>query len=224
MIAFKKAKIVLCILIVLFISFACSCCSSSSYDNSNNNTDITDSSIQPSEKVIESNTTTIDETQNTISYYNYYTAMKSAEYQNAIRNNIIDIQYTSEISKCFTTKEQIELENKYMNIWKNELNHSISILTTMCNEQLNEKIISAQTKWEESLLLQMNMEKELLNKDIGSGSIVQLISKYKDIYRYRTFEIKYLSYSIESWENPLLDDYSSLRFLNQITEEYSSLS
>jgi len=220
MISFKTAKITGVILISILTCIMLSCCDSYFYNNSNDNSNTTETSKQLSKTDFETNTTTNDEAHSNNTYYNYYLSGKSIPYQNAIRNNIVDLKYSDEASKCFTTQEQIELENKYMNIWKNELNHAISILTSKCNEQLKEEIMTAQAIWEESLLLQMDMEKKVLFKDIGSGSVVQLLSKYKDAYRYRTLEIKYLSYSIEFWENPLLENYSSLTFISN-TEDGS---
>lgn len=89
-----------------------------------------------------------------------------------------------------------------IDIWKTELDESIELLMNKCDKHQKEKISEAQNEWEESLLLQMEMEKEILFDDIGRGMIVKWLSKYKDEYRYRTFEIMYLSYYIDLWDIP----------------------
>lgn len=144
--------------------------------------------------------------------YNYYLASKSRKYQEAMRNNPIDIDYIYDINQCNTTTDYRQIKNRYIDIWKSELKYANDTLVKVSDPILKFDLIESFDLWENNLTEQMEIEYSLL-MDMGRSGMHDLwLDKYLDAYRTRTFEVKYLSFQQEFNNNPLAMKFDSLMF------------
>ena len=137
--------------------------------------------------------------------------MSSTEsiFQKKMRGNLIDRHYHNEFSLATTTAEFCELQKKYIDIWKNELDFAV--------DKFNN--ILTQKAWESSTLDQINFERDYIsnqeeyNINLGTSFQYLNLSEIRESYRERTFQIKYLLYLYEQSNTKISEsDYQSLVF------------
>ncbi|MBY9078849.1 membrane lipoprotein lipid attachment site-containing protein [Paenibacillus sp. CGMCC 1.18879] len=92
-----------------------------------------------------------DENQDTVYYGDYQ--MGPDDFNNLIKNNPIDKDHDLEFrefdgSEEFSTGNWIQLENKYYDIWENEMNATLSKLKLKLNKEEVELLEETQREWE----------------------------------------------------------------------------
>ena len=65
------------------------------------------------------------------------------------QQNIIDKNYTSELSNATTTQEFIAVEKKYLGIWQEELKKSIDSFQLILSDSEKESLVQTQKEWED---------------------------------------------------------------------------
>lgn len=142
-------------------------------------------------------------------------------FSKTMNQNPIDESYSLEMHENATaTKDFTDIENKYLDIWKTEMEYSIGQFTSMLSEKDRSDFDEVQSNWEKSAIESLTLENSLLvNEDygvsLGSGYKFLIISQKRELYRQRTIRIKYLHYLLETSENKSIsvDKCASLQFL-----------
>ena len=150
--------------------------------------------------------------------YEKYGAKKATFFLNAIISNNIDKSYLKELEKCTSTIEMISLENKYIDVWKEELEYSIGVLNDLSTAEQTENFSYAQEKWLESLEANADVTQSFLENSIGRELRVQMLTECKKQYRERVFEIKYYAFMIE-YTQGIIDDFTSLKFFYDLKND-----
>ena len=91
-----------------------------------------------------------------------------------MRGNLIDRHYHNEFSLATTTAEFCELQKKYIDIWKNELDFAVDKFNNILTPTDKEDFFQIQKAWESSTLDQINF---LLNSQ-NSPPYIELGSKF----------------------------------------------
>lgn len=119
-----------------------------------------------------------------------------------VKDNPIDEAYFSEPANS-TTKEMVELQLKYANIWCEELEFSCENLTKLLNDSDREIFQRLQSEWE----INLKGTRDFINNvfingeyDVHMGSTfpIECAYKYMESLRERTLYVKYLQYSLET--------------------------
>ena len=182
-----------------------------------------ENSISSNLKVKESNYSEEDSSaENTILYdYEESYNMSSTEsiFQKKMRGNLIDRHYHNEFSLATTTAEFCELQKKYIDIWKNELDFAVDKFNNILTPTDKEDFFQIQKAWESSTLDQINFERDYIsnqeeyNINLGTSFQYLNLSEIRESYRERTFQIKYLLYLYEQSNTKISEsDYQSLVF------------
>ena len=90
--------------------------------------------------------------------------MSSTEsiFQKKMRGNLIDRHYHNEFSRATTTAEFCELQKKYIDIWKNELDFAVDKFNNILTPTDKEDFFQIQKAWESSTLDQINFERDYI--------------------------------------------------------------
>lgn len=142
-------------------------------------------------------------------------------FSSIISQNEIDGDYQKELyEKATTTNEFVDVENKFLNIWKVELKNAIDKYTKMLSSSDKAKFLQLEKQWEESTIDNLDFENKVLNGneygvELGSSSNYLFISQKREAYRQRTIRVKYLHYLLETTvSNPKsINDCISLKFV-----------
>lgn len=200
------------ILIVIVLSTFSSC---KNYNSSKKN-----SSIENSNQTVssESGMTSIKYEQLDI----YGSLNGNDEFSKVIFQNNIDINYNKEFYVVATTSEMADVQSKYIDIWKNEMNYSIDNYFKMLDANDTKLFNNVQKQWEDSTISNLKLESSILSTSgkydviLGSSFQYQWLSEVRESYRQRTIRIKYLNYLLETQiSNPKpLKDCLSIWFKN----------
>lgn len=123
------------------------------------------------------------------------------EFDNEITGNQIDKDYFQDLENATTTQEFIDVQNKYINIWKSEMYAAVADLkSTISNTDFIE-FNATQTSWEEQLNSDTQFDRSIINNsdyeiDLGSSFEWLWLSNIREQYRDRTIHIEYLLYLI----------------------------
>lgn len=206
----KINKLLLIPLIPLITMTACNHSNDSSYTSTvNSSLSSTKSNSTKNTKLFEN-------------YSVYEVTDNNDHFSFAVSKNDIDEKYRLEYyNKATTTGEMIDVQRKYIEIWKNEMAFSIVNLTNNLDKKDKSAFLSAQKQWESSSINNLTFENNILKSDsynlnIGTSALPLWYSQVREAYRQRTIRIKYLNYLIETQKNGFStsNKYKSLVFKN----------
>ena len=151
--------------------------------------------------------------------FNVY-SFEDDDFKNFVLNNSIDSSYIKEYPSSGVTREMMEYESKYANIWKAEMEDSCKKLSLLLNDEDKEKFLSLQNDWQMWLDNSLTFEFDVLTKqeyevNMGSLFLVSQRAAYKEAFRERTLKIKYNHHLLEAYgkDAKSLSDCESLKFL-----------
>ena len=132
----------------------------------------------------------------------------TSEFDKLISDNPIDLLYNEEFyNRDLTTTQAVEIQIKYIDIWKNEMDYAIKELLSILNTTDKDIFDDSQKRWEESLTSCMEVDYSILTNsvdygiDMGEYFKVLYLSEIRNNYRDRTIHIKYLYYLHEKAES-----------------------
>lgn len=143
-----------------------------------------------------------NESENTIILeYNYdiYSLVEpgKSEFNKTVYENSIEQAYQSELAKISTTEEFVEIENKYIELWKKEMTSNLSQLTNTLTSEQAEIVLSAQKLWEDNVIKCAEADNAVLDrKDIGTSFDWLWLSNIREQYKERAIHLSYLYYLI----------------------------
>lgn len=167
----------------------------------------------PIPKSIETNTeaevstNTCENTINQGKYYGAYQMDPEDEFDNLIKNNPIDKDYDKEFdefqrSSSFTTGGWIELEEKYIQIWTQEMNETLSKLKSKLTKEEYDVLEESQKGW-----LQYNDKESgfvintfLLNRHFGTQGDVMAENAIMERIRERTIVLLEYLYELNDYK------------------------
>jgi uncharacterized protein YecT (DUF1311 family) len=138
------------------------------------------------------------DTNNQENYYNsYFGQYQIAEegFSQHIKNNVVDKSYQTESLKLqqsskSTTRDWLDLESNYVEIWDKELNNIYTKLINKLNDKQKEKLRNAQKGWVQFHINETELVKESWDDfGLGSQGHVELIMSAKDRLRIRTLQL-----------------------------------
>ena len=152
----------------------------------------------------------VESSQNTSgeNFESYTITSGDSEFNSAMNNNSIDKSYSTDVNAATTTKEFADTENKYIEIWNDEMNYSAEILKSYLSETDKAKFTELQDEWYKSAEDDLKFSNSIISNGdygirLGSSSQYMLLSKKRKLLRNRTVSIKYLTYLIETQtDNP----------------------
>ena len=147
--------------------------------------------------------------------YDDYNIGDTDKFNNTIGKNKIDIMYNKEFYiDNTTTKELVEIQHKYIDMWKKEIIFSIDNYVRLLNERETNQFESIQKKWEENIIERFEFEKEFIVDNIlpGTSFRYEYLSNIRSEYRLRKIRKKYLTYIIENKNSTEYDKFKSLKF------------
>lgn len=174
----KKALLFSLIIITTLILISCS----KTYYTEIETTEISD--ITFSEE-----TTKDDEIIN--SSFKYIPFSNSSEIGEIINNNPIDKLYFEEMKEVVTTKDMVDIYQKYLDVWQNELDIAVEIIEKNIPKENLEKFQISQEAWESFYETNPNIAVDMYSVNMGMGSIFHIIYGEKALHmeRYRTLEL-----------------------------------
>lgn len=120
------------------------------------------------------------------------------EFCEFVSENMIDQSYIKHYPMSGVTRDMVEYEAKYADIWKNEMECSIQNLADILNEEDQDQLYVLQKNWLSCMENNQIFKYSLLtNEEFGSLLSVDQRAAYKNYYRGRTFEIKYIHFILE---------------------------
>ena len=120
------------------------------------------------------------------------------EFCKSISENIIDQSYNKHYPQSGETITLVEYEAKYADIWKNEMENSIQNLAAILDEEDQNQLYTLQKNWLACTEDTLTFKYSLLSEEaFGSLLSVDQRAAYKNSYRARTFEIKYIHFMLE---------------------------
>lgn len=149
--------------------------------------------------------TTTATTGNAFKIYGIY-SNKPDDFDKIIAENEIDKNYKTDIDKATTTQEMVEVEKKYIEQWKNEMQNMIAKIETILIKNDYNDFKEAQDEWEKQMLNSAKVDNNIITNDqynifIGSAYRWTYLSYIRQQYRERVCHIKYLIYLLQNAEN-----------------------
>ena len=152
----------------------------------------------------------------------YNMNINDSVFDNSIKNNPIDKDYEEEF--CFqaiTTYDFINVQKKYITIWKEELSDTIDRYIKLLSSENKELFLKSQSKWKEYFESEFTFENAIFGNNeyqyqFGSSFEYTFLSDQMRVIRERTIKVKYLYYLLESSTNDS-GDYDSIIFLYSST-------
>jgi len=142
-----------------------------------------------------------------------------SEFDFFFENNVIDEKYSEEKDLALTTEEFVEVENKYCEIWKKELQLTINELLKVLSDEERVRFDQCQKEWEEYVTSQFSFDQYFVVNSTNCGSSFRwlFISEHRRVFRERVGEIKYMHYLLESKNLSSLqkDTFVSLTILTE---------
>ena len=130
----------------------------------------------------------------------------------------MQIAYKEELENAYgSIYDCIDIIKKYIDIWEDELNISVDLLSDMLDEEDANTLHETIEKWKEESFSMGKIEAIILNNPkylTYPGSEFAITSNEKLLYLYRdkTYDIKYLTYIFESLQLVDDNDMVSLNF------------
>jgi len=120
------------------------------------------------------------------------------EFCEFISENIIDQSYIKHYPQSGEAIVLVEFEAKYADIWKNEMEKSIQNLADVLDEEDRTRLYMLQENWRSCTEGNLTFKYSILT-DEGLGNLLSVDQRaaYKNSYRARTFEIKYIHFILE---------------------------
>ena len=184
-------------MIVLIIAMVfCGC---SKGDISQKDTQKTQTAVD--ENKLQTNSTLTQEIQE--NWNKYEVTNQLPEFSAAINANPIDPSYQQEKMLATTAGELVELEKKYIDLWKKEMESSEEQLMLVLTETDAEYFQANQNNWVQAIDSDFQITDDILRGEeydlhLGLTFSQLLLSEKRELYRERTIKIKYLHYLIES--------------------------
>lgn len=150
------------------------------------------------------------ETQSTITKNSFriYTDLTNStnRFDEMIINNQIDKDYNFEFEQATTTQEFINIQNEYIDKWKEEMHKDINKMESILIETDLSDFKSTQNEWESQLLESTSLDRNIIENSqyeimIGSSFKWMWLSNIREEYRERTIHIKYLLYLLQEKGN-----------------------
>ena len=132
--------------------------------------------------------------------------LDSVFFNQFINDNAIDKEYEKDLSEDKISL--YDIEEKYLNIWKDELTYSLDRLKIYLDDEDKLLLEENQIKWEESIQSTYSFDSNIISKyDIQLGTVYPSLHLHqiKEEYRLRTIRIKYLNYLLDLSENNNID-------------------
>ncbi|HBT64612.1 MAG TPA: hypothetical protein DEB10_08140 [Ruminococcaceae bacterium] len=188
------------LILFIFIFLYCGCSTNKLENNLNKSLESTISTSNISKKQSEM-TTTCD----AFKIYGIY-SKKPDDFDRIIAENEIDKNYKTDIDKATTTQEMVEVEKKYIEQWKNEMQNIIAKIETILIKNDYNDFKEAQDEWEKQMLNNVKVDNNIITNDqynifIGSAYRWTYLSYIRQQYRERVYHIKYLIYLLQNAEN-----------------------
>lgn len=153
-----------------------------------------------SDKVV---TSTSDSIENSVTKENnnfrIYTDLTNSitDFDKEILGNQIDKDYNIEFNQATTTQEFVDVQNKYIDKWKDDMQNTIIKLKVILNENDFNYFKFSQDEWEKQLLDSTKSDRNIIENSqyeimVGSSFKWMWLSNIREQYRERTFHIKYL--------------------------------
>lgn len=117
-------------------------------------------------------------------------------------NLSIDLEYEDEFNNATTTQEFIEVQDKYIGIWKDEINIALNELLELLPQEDRNAFSDAHTLWEKQIELVALADRKIIDNpenEISLGTSFRWIwlSDLREQYRERYIHIKYMIYLVE---------------------------
>lgn len=152
--------------------------------------------------------------------YNVYEITGDPIFSKIMSQNPIDESYNLKADERAATKDFVDIELEYIDVWKAEMDYSIDKFISLLSEEDRDDFLEIQNSWEKSAVDALAFENDLISDEnygilLGSGYQFLILSQKRELYRERTIRIKYLHYLIESSGSASFADiekYSSVQF------------
>lgn len=124
---------------------------------------------------------------------------QTSDFNKRYTNYAVDIEYENALSQCQTTQEFILNEQRFIDVWKNEINSHLAVLTTLLSEEDKVDLLVQQEEWENAVLHSLNVDRKVLGGDqacaiYGSSFEWKWLSAMRNEYRNRAIHLDYLVY------------------------------
>ena len=174
----------------LIVIFCLTSCFKINEKDVNDSLNTTESAAQSSNSNSESENNVILENNLGLSVY-HAQFLEGADIYSIIGNNHIDKNYLKDGEKLASTKEILDWQKKYIDIWENELNESVKYIRTKLDGELLTKFNSMQKNWESIEEQEIGFCTQLWHDSNGTGSILPILSSSQvlDRTRYRTLQV-----------------------------------
>ncbi|MBE6903822.1 MAG: DUF1311 domain-containing protein [Ruminococcaceae bacterium] len=151
--------------------------------------------------------------------YDVYDIIGSdSTFYDAMRYNDIDKKADLILKDLVTTRELEAGAISIYEMWKDELEYSLSEIEKVLSKEKFEKLLTSQRDWEKYVQSTLSCDKDIMTDENG-GFASELWFKFPleraKLYRARTIKIKYLHYLVESEMYDSESQYKSLTFKNK---------
>lgn len=121
----------------------------------------------------------------------YFSYSETPCVEELLNNNIIDKLYIEECNGAMTTLEFMDINNKYLDIWKNELDNVVDKIKTFLSDEMLSEFNESQAAWQIYFETDPNIAVDIYTQKMGSGSIVHQLYADKSLHmvRKRTLEL-----------------------------------
>ena len=121
----------------------------------------------------------------------YFSYSETPGVEELLNNNIIDKLYIEECNDAMTTMEFMDINNKYLDIWKNELDNVVDKIKVSLSGELILDFNESQAAWQILFETDPNIAGDIYTQKMGRGSIVHQLYADKALHmvRKRTLEL-----------------------------------
>lgn len=128
--------------------------------------------------------------------FRYTPFSESPKIGEILNNNLIDKLCFEESKSVVTTGDIVNLYQKYLDIWQNELNIVVEKIETNISDEKLEEFQISQDAWETLYKTNPNIAVYMYCFKMGQGTIIHSIYGEKALYmiRYRTLELAEFCY------------------------------
>lgn len=123
--------------------------------------------------------------------FRFITYSESSEISEVLNNNPIDTLYFKELKDVVTNVDIVNIYQRYLDIWRNELDMIVERIEKSIPEEKLEEFQISQEAWESFYEINPNIAVDIYSYKMGTGSVVHEIYGDKALYliRYRTLEL-----------------------------------
>lgn len=121
----------------------------------------------------------------------YFSYSETPGIEELLNDNIIDKLYIEECNDAMTTVEFININNRYLDIWKNELDNVVDKIKAFLSDEMLSEFDKSQAAWQIYFETDPNIAVDIYTQKMGSGSIVHQLYADKSLHmvRKRTLEL-----------------------------------